>query len=450
MYKQKRIAIVFFARSNSKRLKSKLFKKIKQTSILSINFKLLQNIKYVDEKIVATTTMQEDDKIVEIAKKHNIKVFRGSEKNVLERFYLACKELKNYPDIVVRYCCENPLSSVELIELNIKKIINQNLDLISVLKPSNLIFGIAPIIMNTKTLNLIFSQAKNEIYKEHVENFCFDNPKLFKISYPISKKKFFFPDTSFSIDTLDDYNRVKNIFKKLNLKFKNYNYLDIIKSFSFFKIFVNDPKLLDFCKQNLSKEFKFINNHNCADFIFDCYNQIKKFKNDKVYLKFENLNQKIIFYCIKNNHRFNLLIMKKYSNLEQSDYLKLFFSVIIKKVTFWPPIEADDLTLKSKKIKLKKNNWHDKFFDYFPNFIISNSNIDVKENICKIHVFNDEKFLNMIKNKEFINTKLFVYNNYFVYYKNRIVKIKKFNFYLIPHIWRSYQYSTLNNENEDR
>lgn len=450
MYKQKRIAIVFFARSNSRRLKSKLFKKINQTDILSINFKLLQNLKYVDEKIVATTTMQEDDKIVEIAKKHNVEVYRGSEKNVLERFYLACKELKNYPDIVVRYCCENPLSSVELIEFNIKKIINQNLDLISVLKPSNLIFGIAPIIMNTKTLDVIFSQAKNDIYKEHVENFCFDNPKLFTISYPISTKKFFFPDTNFSIDTLEDYNRVKNIFEKLNLKFKNYNYLNIIESFSSIKIFINDPNLLNFCKKNLSKEFKFINNQNYADCIFDCFNQIKKLEDNKIYLKFENLNKKIIFYSIKNKRRFNLLIVKKYFNLEQLDYLKLFFSVIIKKVIFWPPIEADDLTRKSKRIKLKKNNLHDKFFDYFPNLIISNSEIDIKENICKMHVFNDEDFLKTIKSREFINTKLFVYNNHFVYYKNRIVKIKKFDFNLIPHIWRSYQYSTLNNEEEDR
>ena len=67
-----------------------------------------------------------------------------------------------------------------------------------------------------------------------------------------------------------------------------------------------------------------------------------------------------------------------------------------------------------------------------------------------MHVFNDEDFLKTIKSREFINTKLFVYNNHFVYYKNRIVKIKKFDFNLIPHIWRSYQYSTLNNEEEDR
>ena len=52
MYKNKRIAIVFFARSNSKRLKKKLFKKILNTDILTMNLKIVDNIKYVDDKII--------------------------------------------------------------------------------------------------------------------------------------------------------------------------------------------------------------------------------------------------------------------------------------------------------------------------------------------------------------------------------------------------------------
>ena len=98
---------------------------------------------------------------------------------------------------------------------------------------------------------------------------------------------------------------------------------------------------------------------------------------------------------------------------------------------------------------MKKNNLYNKFFDYFPNFIITNSDISINQNICKILIYNDKEFLDIIKNRGFINNKLFVFNNYFVYYKkNKIIKIKKFDFFLIPHIWRSYQYSTLNNEIE--
>ena len=38
----------------------------------------------------------------------------------------------------------------------------------------------------------------------------------------------------------------------------------------------NDPNLLNFCKKNLSKEFKFINNQNYADCIFDCFAVVPK------------------------------------------------------------------------------------------------------------------------------------------------------------------------------
>ena len=52
MYKKKKIALVFFARSNSRRLKNKLFKKILNKTILSHAIDLTKNLKIVDEDIL--------------------------------------------------------------------------------------------------------------------------------------------------------------------------------------------------------------------------------------------------------------------------------------------------------------------------------------------------------------------------------------------------------------
>ena len=69
MYKNKKIAVVFFARSKSKRLKNKLFKKILNTKILEINFKIFKKMTIIDEMIMATSNKSYDDKIEYISKK---------------------------------------------------------------------------------------------------------------------------------------------------------------------------------------------------------------------------------------------------------------------------------------------------------------------------------------------------------------------------------------------
>ncbi len=71
MYKNKKIAIIFFARTNSKRLKNKLFKKIKDKSILSHSIDTTRNLKIIDEKIMATTLSKKDNQIVSLSKKKN-------------------------------------------------------------------------------------------------------------------------------------------------------------------------------------------------------------------------------------------------------------------------------------------------------------------------------------------------------------------------------------------
>ena len=73
MYKKKKIILVIFARSNSTRLKNKLFKKIFDKNLLQISINNSKTMRYVDEVIIATTNKISDDKICNIAKKNKIK-----------------------------------------------------------------------------------------------------------------------------------------------------------------------------------------------------------------------------------------------------------------------------------------------------------------------------------------------------------------------------------------
>ena len=254
MYKNKKIAVVF-ARSKSKRLKNKLFKKISNTKILEINFKIFKKMTIIDEMIMATSNKSYDDKIEYISKNNNVNVYRGSENNVLKDFTGATLIFKSKPDIIIGQCCENPLTSIDILDQNIKNIINHKADLLSILKPSNAIFGTSSVMMNRKTLNTIYLNAKNKLHKEHIENYCYDNYKKFKIIYPIHDKKYFF-QIQILVLILLMIIKVNTIFSNFNLKFGEYNFSKIINYFSK-KIFIGNNYLFKYLSSTYNNRYKF-------------------------------------------------------------------------------------------------------------------------------------------------------------------------------------------------
>lgn len=442
MYKKKKIALVFFARSNSRRLKNKLFKKILNKTILSHAIDLTKNLKIVDEMIMATTTNKIDEKIVKLSKQKNISFYRGSENNVLERMYFAIKSLKNRPDVIIRFCCENLFYSTKIIEKYVKKMINEKLDLMSVIKPSNLFFGAAPIIISFNALEKIYKKAKNDVHKEHVETYCYDNKNFFNIYYIKDKKDYYFPDTGLSIDNIEEFKRVKKIFETLKIKNYHYDFKNIIKKFSKKKIFIKDTILKKYLKKNY-KNFYYSSNTKNADIVIG--EKTNSYKNDnKLYLKITKVKNKILLSFIKNSKIFDLIKIKKINNLQDEIYIKLFFETLIKKSFFWPPLPIDDLDTNFKFTKVTNKKKYYKKDEYFPREIISNKKIYIKKKFIKNKVVENNKIKKMIKFEKTknIREKMFVYNNHFVYMPgNKLIKIKKFDYLKIVSVWRSYQYT---------
>lgn len=97
--------IILQARMNSSRLPGKVMQPISGTPIIGI---LLKRIKKAGLPVIlATSTNKENDTLCEYAKQQGITVFRGSENNVLERYYLAAKKVN--AKTIVRITGDNPL-----------------------------------------------------------------------------------------------------------------------------------------------------------------------------------------------------------------------------------------------------------------------------------------------------------------------------------------------------
>ena len=216
-----RVTLIVQARSNSTRLKNKMFLMLGKYKILEWVILRLKKIRFVDNLVVATSNKIVDRNIVKIAKKNNLKVFTGDEKNVLKRFYLCSKKFPS--DLIVRVCADNPLidkKEIERLIIYFKKNYKKNDYLQNFLVSKNSIYasGFGAEIFKSKCLKETFFNAKSLSDKEHVTKYIRNNPKKFKSAFYFGNKNLHFPYLNFDVDTKKDLDNLNKIFKQLSLK----------------------------------------------------------------------------------------------------------------------------------------------------------------------------------------------------------------------------------------
>lgn len=109
-----RIEAFIQARMNSTRLPGKVLKKVLGKPLLEFLIERLSQSKEIDDIVVVTSQAKEDDAIVSFCKIRGIAFFRGSEEDVLDRYYQAALERK--VDAVVRITADCPLIDPEIVD----------------------------------------------------------------------------------------------------------------------------------------------------------------------------------------------------------------------------------------------------------------------------------------------------------------------------------------------
>jgi glutamate-1-semialdehyde 2,1-aminomutase len=195
------------ARSNSKRFKNKIFKKINNKSILEIIIKRLKKSQKITNIIVSTTDKSIDNKVISLCNKLNIKYFRGSENNVLKRFFETSLkfEVKN----IIRITADCPLVDWQTIDKMIMYFKNNNLDYLNNGPPSNFPDGLDVEIFKFKVLEKTFYSFNDKISKEHITTNIDKIPKIRKGNYDCmyNLSKF-----RWTLDEAKDLVEIKKIF----------------------------------------------------------------------------------------------------------------------------------------------------------------------------------------------------------------------------------------------
>lgn len=219
-------AVIMQARVNSSRLRAKVLKEIKGKTILEHDIERIKQSKYVDGIIIATTENKVDDEIIEIAKKCNVYYFRGSEEDVLERYYYAAREfdVRN----IIRITSDCPLVDPFIIDEVIEKYEEIRPDIITNV-PNNweeMTYprGLDLEIFSYEWLEKAYIEATEKYDREHVSPFIYDNAKVryyhrFKKDY--SKYRW-------TLDTQEDWYVIEKIYNHFYHGEHNFYFLDII------------------------------------------------------------------------------------------------------------------------------------------------------------------------------------------------------------------------------
>ena len=168
----------------------------------------LKKSKKITDIILATTISKVDDKLELLSKKNRIHCYRGSENNVLERFFKLSSKFQS--DFYIRITGDCPFLDIKLIEkLIIKNKIN-NYEYLSNTNPPTFPDGFDIEIFSKKILKNTYLKAKSQFDKEHVTPYMIRNTKnKFNLKNKIDLSKI-----RLTVDEEQDFILIKKVINK--------------------------------------------------------------------------------------------------------------------------------------------------------------------------------------------------------------------------------------------
>jgi len=158
--------IITQARTGSSRLPEKVLLQAVGKTFLQIHAERLCRSKQTNEVIIATTVNANDIKIVNEAARLGIKCSRGSEDDVLSRYYHAAKEAG--ADIVVRVTSDCPFADPALIDELIVFFKNHQFDYVANVFVYTYPDGLDVEVMSYAALEYAYQHAVLKSEREHV------------------------------------------------------------------------------------------------------------------------------------------------------------------------------------------------------------------------------------------------------------------------------------------
>jgi spore coat polysaccharide biosynthesis protein SpsF (cytidylyltransferase family) len=231
------ILAIIQARMGSSRLEGKVLMDLAGRAVIEHVYNRVKRSKYIDEVIVATSIEENNLPLISLCSKKQIRIFCGSENNVLDRFYQIAKLIQ--PDQVVRITADCPLHDSGVIDQVIEAHFKNSADYTTNCLLCTYPDGLDVEVFNYDVLEEAWNSANLPSELEHVTPYIKNSGK-FKLHNVTNDVDY--SSKRWTLDEKQDYVFIKEVYKSFHPR------LD----FSF-------EEIINFVENN--KELEQINNH---------------------------------------------------------------------------------------------------------------------------------------------------------------------------------------------
>ena len=209
---QENIIAIIQARMGSSRLPGKVLRDLGGQPVLARVINRVRRAQTVTGVVVATTTDPADDPIAAFCQQQAVPVFRGSQFDVLDRYYQAARE--HHADVIVRITADCPMIDPQEIDRVVTAFLEGAYDFAANRLPPPRT-RTSPVGMDTEVctfaaLENAWQHAREKFEREHVMPYLYEVPGRFRVRVVDNE-----PDLShlrFTVDTEEDLQVARAIY----------------------------------------------------------------------------------------------------------------------------------------------------------------------------------------------------------------------------------------------
>jgi spore coat polysaccharide biosynthesis protein SpsF len=204
-----KIVATIEARMTSSRLPGKVLMPAAGRPMLHHLVTRLRAAPSIDEIVLATTTNEADEPLVQFARSEEIGLFRGSEEDVMSRVIGAAESA--HADAVVEITGDCPIIDPDLVEQTVRIFKRNNADYVANSFISSYPDGMDTQVFRLETLKRSAAMTDDPLDHEHVSRHIVNHPELFSHLYVIAPPSLHWPGLGLTLDVPADYELLKRI-----------------------------------------------------------------------------------------------------------------------------------------------------------------------------------------------------------------------------------------------
>ncbi len=238
----KTVAIIQ-ARMGSTRLPGKVMLEIAGRPMLDCVVSRVEKSRTIDDVLIATTTSDTEEPILELCERSNWDYYRGEEHDVLDRYYRAAMECG--AETVVRVTSDCPLIDPGLIDKVVETYYSAEVDYASNnLPPRTYPRGLDAEVMSFEVVKQAWKRDHNPDWREHVTPYIYRNPDEFSLIAVRNDVDYSYH--RWTVDTESDLELVRKIFGVF--QGLDFSWLDVVS------LLEDNPKWLEINQDVKQKE----------------------------------------------------------------------------------------------------------------------------------------------------------------------------------------------------